>query len=108
MSSHSHHVRVVCTYCHTVMQQCRCIEPKQTRFSVCDSQGCRDLRNLEATDIRGEVKRLRAENERLRAVVEAAKCIRHWHDREPDGMVVSAEHVRLLWVALAALDQERK
>ena len=39
-------------------------------------------------------------------VIKAARCIRHWHDHEPDGMVVSAEHVRLLWAAIAKYDQE--
>jgi hypothetical protein len=42
----------------------------------------------------------------LIAVAEAAQCIRHWHDLEPDGMVVSAEHVRLLWVALLPLTKD--
>ena len=45
-----------------------------------------------------------AEIERLRAVVEAARCIRHWHDVDNDGMVVSGEHVRALWQALHDLD----
>jgi hypothetical protein len=40
-------------------------------------------------------------------VIEAARCIRHWHDREPDGMVVSAEHVRALWAALDQYDAIR-
>lgn len=44
------------------------------------------------------------ELEKMRKIIDAARCIRHWHDREPDGMVVSAEHVRLLWAALADLD----
>ena len=43
---------------------------------------------------------LEAENERLRKVMDAASCIRHWHDSGKDGMVVSAEHVRKLWSAL--------
>jgi ribA/ribD-fused uncharacterized protein len=45
-----------------------------------------------------------AELNRMEAVIEAARCIRHWHDREPDGMVVSAQHVRILWAALRNLD----
>lgn len=40
-----------------------------------------------------------------RKVVDAARRIRHWHDSGADGMVVSAEHVRLLWEALDALDK---
>ena len=39
----------------------------------------------------------------LDRVVEAAECIRHWHDVEltsGDGMVVSADAVRNLWKAL--------
>jgi hypothetical protein len=45
-----------------------------------------------------------AELQKIEAVIEAAKCIRHWHDREPDGMIVSAEHVRQLWSALHDLE----
>jgi hypothetical protein len=47
----------------------------------------------------------------LLAVLEAARCIRHWHDtmwnaetQQTEGMVVSAEHVRLLWAAIEAYD----
>lgn len=36
-------------------------------------------------------------------VLRAARCIRHWHDRG-EGMVVSAEHVRLLWAAISEHD----
>ena len=48
---------------------------------------------------------LREEILALRKVLDAARCIRHWHDREPDGMVVSAEHVRALWTAIAEHDE---
>ena len=49
-------------------------------------------------------------------VIDASRCIRHWHDTlNGEGMVVSAEHVRLLWQALseydsllAAIDQEKE
>lgn len=48
--------------------------------------------------------------EPMQAVVDAARCIQHWHDTnynpatgETEGMVVSAEHVKKLWSALAAL-----
>ena len=41
---------------------------------------------------------------RMSAVIDAARCIRHWHDREGGGMVVSAEHVRKLWAALHDLE----
>jgi len=37
-------------------------------------------------------------------VVEASRCIRHWHDHG-EGMVVSAEHVFKLWEALDAFDK---
>lgn len=47
----------------------------------------------------------KAEIERMQAVVEAARCIRHWHDSDNDGMVVSGEHVRALWQALHDLDE---
>lgn len=52
-----------------------------------------------------EIERLLKREARLREVLEdhirAAECIRHWHDAFSDssGMVVSAEHVRLLWSA---------
>lgn len=42
----------------------------------------------------------------LIAVAEAAQCIRHWHDQEPDGVVVSREHVFLLWAALEPLTKD--
>lgn len=42
-------------------------------------------------------------------VAEAASCIRHWHNtgRNDEGMVVSSEHVRKLWDALAELEAIR-
>ena len=45
------------------------------------------------------------EYNRMKAVVEAARCIHHWHCREPDGMVVSKEAVFRLWETLHNLDQ---
>ncbi len=54
------------------------------------------------------LKRLRSAAPGLIALVRAmaaehaaAECIRHWHDsgRNDEGMVVSSEHVRLLWEA---------
>ena len=50
---------------------------------------------------------------RQMALVEAARCIRHWHDTsynpatgETEGMIVSAQSVRNLWEARSALDAE--
>lgn len=42
----------------------------------------------------------------VREVIEASRCIRHWHDsgRDNEGMVVSSKHVRLLWTALENYD----
>jgi hypothetical protein len=41
----------------------------------------------------------------IKAVIEKARCIRHWHDASIiGGMVVSAEAVYELWNALDALD----
>jgi len=40
----------------------------------------------------------------LEKVLAAARCIRHWHDRENGGMVVSGTHVRALWGAIADYD----
>lgn len=56
-----------------------------------------------------DIKNQTAEDAAL-GVIEAARCIRHWHDRVfPDGrgMVVSAEHVIALWDALAHYDEVR-
>lgn len=49
---------------------------------------------------------LGAQVQRAVKVIDAARCIQHWHDAMPDnsGMVVSAEHVRALWQALADYD----
>lgn len=44
---------------------------------------------------------------RMSAVIDAARCIRHWHDREPDGMVVSKSHVFALWQTLNELDKPK-
>ena len=41
----------------------------------------------------------------MEKVVEAARCIRHWHDTGTDGMVVSRSHVFALWEALHNLDE---
>lgn len=49
--------------------------------------------------------RLEREGNRMKLVVDAARCIRHWHDRENGGMVVSGEHVMALWQALHDLDE---
>ncbi len=40
-------------------------------------------------------------------VIEAARCIHHWHDwgKDNEGMVVSSEHVRKLWEALGEYDK---
>jgi hypothetical protein len=45
------------------------------------------------------------EIETMRAVIDAARCIRHWHDASNGGMVVSGDHVRALWQALADYDE---
>lgn len=42
------------------------------------------------------------------AVIEAARCIRHWHDSGNDGMVVSKSHAFALWDALRAYDEAQK
>lgn len=47
---------------------------------------------------------LRNHADAILGLVRAAECIRHWHDSGKDGMVVSAEHVRNLWEALAKLN----
>lgn len=45
------------------------------------------------------VDRCLALDKALVGLIEAADCIRHWHDtgRENEGMIVSNKHVRLLW-----------
>jgi hypothetical protein len=45
------------------------------------------------------------EIEAMRAVIDAARCIRHWHDSSNNGMVVSGEHVRALWQSLSDYDE---
>jgi hypothetical protein len=42
----------------------------------------------------------------LRALLDAARKIQHWHDtyRDGSGMVVSAEAVRALWSEVARID----
>ena len=44
--------------------------------------------------------RLKEDLEPLLNIIEKAERIRHWHDGDNDGMVVSAEAVRDLWEAL--------
>jgi hypothetical protein len=55
-----------------------------------------------------EALRLRAELAACSAVIEAARCIRHWHDAPNEGMVVSGSHVRELWKALNNYDAARR
>lgn len=47
---------------------------------------------------------------RQMTLLEASRCIRHWHDNaetgETEGMIVSARAVRNLWEARSALDEE--
>jgi hypothetical protein len=47
--------------------------------------------------------------EKIQAVIDAAKCIRHWHDamKDSSGMVVSADAVRDLWSALHDLENDQ-
>ena len=42
---------------------------------------------------------------KYRALHKAADRIHHWHDRDPDGMVVSADAVRELWRVLAEVGE---
>ena len=44
---------------------------------------------------------------RMLAVVDAARCIRHWHDAHDGGMIVSGEHVRKLWETISTLDGDK-
>lgn len=53
--------------------------------------------------MREAIKEAHALMKAMEAVVDAAKCIRHWHDAGTDGMIVSRWHVFKLWEALAAL-----
>ncbi len=41
---------------------------------------------------------------KMRKVIDAARCIQHWHDRDPDGMVVSKEYILSLLNTLRELD----
>ena len=53
-----------------------------------------------------EIAQLQTELTTARHVVDAARCIRNWHNtgRNDEGMVVSSEHVYLLWEALGRYD----
>jgi hypothetical protein len=61
-----------------------------------------------------EAKRVAEEAVRRQmALLEASRCIRHWHDAsynpetgETEGMIVSAAAVRTLWETRSALDEE--
>ena len=55
-----------------------------------------------------DVPRLVRQIELMGEVVDAAKCIRHWHDSGKEGMVVSNEHVFKLWKALNNLEANAK
>lgn len=41
----------------------------------------------------------------LRKVLEASRCIKHWHCSGDSGMIVSREHVFALWEAIEAHDK---
>ena len=47
--------------------------------------------------------------EKMQAVIDAAKCIQHWHDAMKDnsGMIVSADAVRDLWSTLHNLENDQ-
>lgn len=64
-----------------------------------DTGGSEYIANLarKGRELERELATLRAD---VKPLFEAARCIRHWHDTEPDGMVVSREKVFLLWDAL--------
>ena len=67
-----------------------------------------DVLHSWAADAQKEIQRLRAELAACSAVIEAARCIRHWHDAPNEGMVVSGSHVRELWKALNNYDAARR
>ena len=57
-----------------------------------------------------EIMPVNKEFELMKAVIEAAKRIHHWHDAMEDGsgMIVSSEGVRDLWGALSDLEEYQK
>lgn len=63
----------------------------------------RDEAREQLQAMREAIKEAHALMKAMEAVVDAAKCIRHWHDAGTDGMIVSRWHVFKLWEALAAL-----
>jgi hypothetical protein len=63
----------------------------------------RDEAREQLKAMREAIKEAHALLKAMEAVVDAAKCIRHWHDAGTDGMIVSRWHVFKLWEALAAL-----
>ena len=68
----------------------------------------RVMGNVRAGEAAQALRALRAELAECSAVIEAARCIRHWHDAPNEGMVVSGSHVRELWKALNNYDAARK
>ena len=58
------------------------------------------------SELRSQKAALESQLAEARNVIEAARCIRHWHDtgRNGEGMIVSAEKVRELWNALEKFD----
>lgn len=49
------------------------------------------------------IEELSRAEETIAELVKAGNCIKHWHDwgKNNEGMVVSSEHVRLLWAAIS-------
>lgn len=72
-----------------------------TCHADCQRPSCKSRR--ENIAMREAIKEAHALMKAMEAVVDAAKCIRHWHDAGTDGMIVSRWHVWKLWEALAAL-----
>ena len=86
----------------------------QKYLDGCPLPDCRTFHLMHEETLIAEAKdRIEALEAALRDLIDASSCIRHWHDAlNGDGMVVSAEHVMLLWgqtdIARAALAGEKK
>lgn len=73
--------------------------------NLADAQGDNAQEAMENKQLAEQVENLKADMERMRSVIEAAKCIRHWHDSGKDGMIVSRDKVFKLWDELKNLDE---
>lgn len=54
------------------------------------------------------IRELEAKLAAAEAVISASRCIKHWHDTNDGGIIVSGQHVVQLWDALEKFDAALK